>query len=340
MPTTPLPVRLLAAITACAAMLLPAPVSAWGPHGHQTVGGIADQLIAGTPAAKKVRAILGSNLLTAAVWADCARSVELKAGKWVYVNPGTYKDCAVYENPASQAALIAFVQRNATRCGYMAPYTQCRHKAWHFTDIPIQLTNYAPDAPGAAPNDLVQAVGAALTVLQGGKPPKAFNIASQREALRLLAHFVGDLHQPLHVGSVYLDDQGQRLQPKDNQDAHAHDNAGGNAITLEKAKLHALWDDLPGTLTVKLLAGAGATQARQVPATGGAPASWPVAWASDTLRTAPKAFDGLAIGPKAGGEWPATAQEPAYRQARENLQQAQLVKAGARLAQLLNAVWP
>ena len=35
---------------------------AWGPDGHQTVGAIADQLIAGTPTAKHVRKILGSTL--------------------------------------------------------------------------------------------------------------------------------------------------------------------------------------------------------------------------------------------------------------------------------------
>lgn len=340
MPTSTRPLRTCAALGFAAALLLAMPARAWGPHGHQTVGGIADQLIAGTPTAKKVRAILGGNLQTASVWADCARSVELQAGKWVYVNPGSFKDCAVFENPASQKALIAFVQRNATRCAPNASHAQCRHKAWHFTDIPIHLTDYAPDAPGAAPNDLVQAVGAAITVLQGGKPPKAFNIASQREALRLLAHFVGDMHQPLHVGAVYLDDQGHRLKPKDNQDAQAHDNAGGNAITLKTTKLHGLWDDVPGKLTTTLLAGAGAAQARQVPVTPGAVAQWPAAWAGDTLRAAPQAFDGLRIQPKAGTTWPATAQEPAYRQARENLQQAQLVKAGARLAQLLTTLLP
>ena len=105
---------------AAAATLLAAPAWAWGPHGHQTVGGIADQLIAGTPTAKKVRAILGSNLQTASVWADCARAVESKAGQWTYTDPGSFKECAVFENAASQAALVAFVKRNATRCGFMA----------------------------------------------------------------------------------------------------------------------------------------------------------------------------------------------------------------------------
>lgn len=339
MTISPRPSPAVAAM-ACAAALLAPPASAWGPHGHQTMGGIADQLIAGTPTAKKVRAILGGNLQMASVWADCARSVERKAGKWIYANPGKFKDCAVYENPASQKALIAFVQRNASHCASRAPHTQCRHKAWHFTNIPIHLPEYTPDAPGAAPNDLVQAVAAAITVLQGGKPPPAFNIASRREALRLLTHFVGDLHQPLHVGAIHLDDQGRRLQPKNDQEADAHGNAGGNAITVKKANLHGLWDDVPGGLTTKLLAGAGASEARLVQASDGAVTAWPVAWASDTLRAAPPAFQGLDIQPKVEDVWPASTDEPAYSRARENLQRSQLVKAGARLAQLLTRLLP
>lgn len=331
-------------VALAAATLLAAPAWAWGPHGHQTVGGIADQLIAGTPTAKKVRAILGGNLQMASVWADCARAVESKAGQWTYTNPGSFKECAVYENAASQAALVAFVKRNATRCGFMASGAQCRHKAWHFTDIPIQLKAYGVDLPGAAPNDLVQAVAASITVLQGGKPPAAFNIASKREALRLLSHFVGDLHQPLHVGSIYLTDDGKPMLPKDEHDAKAHDNAGGNGIVLAKSKLHRLWDDVPGKITTNLLAGAGATQARQLPPTTGAIADWPARWATDTLQAAPLAFQGLTIGAKVnlgqGDQWPATAEEPAYRRARENLQQAQMVKAGARLAQILTTVLP
>ena len=34
-----------------------------------------------------------------------------------------------------------------------------------------------------------------------------------REALRLLAHYVGDIHQPLHVAAVYLDREGRVVDP-------------------------------------------------------------------------------------------------------------------------------
>jgi hypothetical protein len=316
------------------------PAKAWGPHGHQTVGAIADQLIAGTPTAKKVRAILGSNLQMASVWADCARSVESKAGVWSYVNPGAFKDCAYYENEDSKKALIAFVKRNASRCGGFASHAQCRHKAWHFTDISLQHTQYDPALPGAAPNDLVQAINASITVLNKGKPPAAFNIASQKEALRLLAHMVGDVHQPLHVGSVYLDEQGKPMDPATDKEAHAHSNAGGNQILVKTSKLHGLWDDVPGKLTTSLLAGTGAQEARDVKAPTVPMAQWPALWAGETIEAASGVFKGLKIGAKTGDHWPATTDEPAYRQARENLQHAQLVKAGARLAQILTTLYP
>ena len=328
----------LAALLAISLWL--APAMAWGPYGHQVVGAVADQLIAGTPTAAKVRAVLGSNLQTASVWADCARSVESVQGVWSYTNPGAYKDCAIFENAASQAALIAFVKRNATRCATNASHEQCRHKAYHFTDISIQRPGYNATLPGAGPNDLVQALGATITVLQGGKSAAPINIVGQKEALRLLTHYVGDLHQPLHVGSVYLTDAGAPMDPATPQDAHAHENAGGNKILLKGWKLHATWDDVPGKITTKLLGGAGAAQARQVASTTGPIASWSANWASESVGVARSAFKGLAIEPKAGDQWPATAEGPAYRQSREALQEAQLVKAGARLAQILTTIWP
>lgn len=316
------------------------PAAAWGAYGHQTVGAIADQLIAGTPTASKVRQILGSNLQTASVWADCARSVELVQGQWSYTEPGKYKECAIFENEASKAAMIAFVKRNATRCASNSTYAQCRHNTYHFTDIAIQHTQYDPTLPGANPNDLVHALGATITVLQGGKSPAPINFASPREALRLLTHYVGDLHQPLHVGSVYLSDAGAPLDPATPKEAHDHDNSGGNSILYNGWKLHSIWDDVPGKLTTSLIGGEGAAEAKSVPATTGPMAQWPAAWASESIVAAGQALQPLKFQPRTGEQWPATAQEPAYWLSREALQHAQLVKAGARLAQILTTLFP
>lgn len=317
---------------------------AWGPHGHQAVGAIADQLIAGTPAGKKARKILGSTLQTASAWADCARAVELRKGKWLYTQTGVYADCRVFENPASQHALIDFVQRNASRCGGFATSLQCRHKAYHFVDLPLQHPKYDPALPGTAPNDLVHAINACIVVLQGGPSPAPFDIRGPREALRLLAHYVGDLHQPLHVGAIYLDEAGHPLDPATPKEAHDHGNAGGNQVQLEGKKLHALWDDVPDKIFKPLLAGPGAKQARAVAATPGDTLQWSAEWAGESTAQAAQVYAPLTLGARtvtlAGTEWPATAAEPAYRQARAAMQQEQLVKGGARLAQILKALWP
>ncbi len=337
-------------VTGVTTMLLAgaaAPAVAWGPGGHQAVGAIADQLIAGTPAARKVRLLLGTNLQTASVWADCARAVQSDQGVWTYViDPKNRRaECAYDENrPGGQAALVDYVRRNASSCaGARPPTSQCRHKAYHFTDLPIQHPAYALGQPGTAPDDLVQTVGALLAVLAGGKSPAPYDIKGQAEALRLLAHFVGDLHQPLHVGAVYLSEAGERLDPATPQELKDHDTSGGNAILFEGRNLHEAWDGILESQYRQALAGDFKAEARQVAATPGAIASWPTAWASETASRASLAFQDLKFSPKvrAGFDtgWPASAPKPAYAQARETLQHEQIVKAGARLAKILGTLW-
>src|SRR5262249_42488022 len=124
-------------------------------------------------------------------------------------------------------------------------------------------------------------------------PPFPFSIKDKKEALFLLVHFMGDLHQPLHVGSVYLDANGQNVDP---DTAHKIDpdteTIGGNAIQDENNNLHHEWDDIPNDIgqaaTRELLA-----EARNTPASQGPIAGWPAAWATDSLLVARNAFAGL-----------------------------------------------
>jgi hypothetical protein len=272
--------------------------------------------------------------------------VKLEKGQWIFdsADPWRPKDCDQFASAVNNKALIAFVRRNASRCDDRSSYAQCRHKAFHFVDIAIQKGHYAPTLPGANAHDLMHAIAAAMAVTRGGKSPQGFDIASQREAVRLLAHYIGDLHQPLHVGSIYLSDAGQPLDPATQQEADAHDNSGGNSLLIEKSNLHHLWDDIPASMKAQLIGGAGASEARQVAATPGAVDGWPLAWTDDTLAVAPKAFQPLTIGAKIpnqkSDQWPVTAHEPDYQHARAATQRAQIVLAGARLAQLLTALFP
>lgn len=53
----------------------------------------------------------------------------------------------------------------------------------------------------------------------------------------MLSHFVGDLHQPRHVGAVYLDANNVEATGSD-----ATETGGGNALTMTKNEN--LWDDV------------------------------------------------------------------------------------------------
>lgn len=325
----------------------PLPAAAWGVDGHEAVGDIADRLLAGTATGKQVKTILGGTLKNAAIWADCARSVKRVNKVWVYDKDDKFraKDCDQFSDDVNNKALIAFVSRNASHCDSRASYQQCRHKAYHFTDIPIQRKHYGTSLPGADEHDLVHAIAATLVVLRDkkAKSPAPFDITSQREAMRLLAHYIGDLHQPLHVGSIYLNDDGTPLDPANAHEAAAHANAGGNSLVSTKGNLHHLWDTIPGTLKLALFSLEASNAAKAQAATAGPSDGWVQAWADESINLAPLAFKALKIDPKrdvAGGtkEWPVTTTEPDYQKAREALQREQIIKAGARLAALLKVV--
>jgi hypothetical protein len=92
---------------------------------------------------------------------------------------------------------------------------------WHFVSLDDDESyETAPKSPGG---DVVEAIGRFTRVLQDPRAEAARKI----EALRFLVHFVGDVHQPLHVGR--------------------RDDRGGNAIQVawfgESTNLHAVWDE-------------------------------------------------------------------------------------------------
>nr|MDQ6912256.1 S1/P1 nuclease [Verrucomicrobiota bacterium] len=66
-------------------------------------------------------------------------------------------------------------------------------------------------------------------------------------AVILLAHYVGDIHQPLHVGAEYFDGTGKPANPEKGGTGFA--DQGGNTITLPavggRKKLHGYWDNDP-----------------------------------------------------------------------------------------------
>lgn len=315
-------------------------VLAWGSAGHQTVGAIADRLIVGTNAATQVKKLLGGDLRTAAVWADCAKGVSRPAGTFKYSVSSKYPECKPFETPAGQLQMIDFVKRNWDTCHSAAGEDPC-HKQYHYSDVALERDSYQKTEIGTSDHDIVSAIGAAIAVLQGGAASAPFSIVSKKEALRVLSHYVGDIHQPLHVAAIYLDPTGREVDPDAGTFNPDTKTRGGNQLLDGQNKLHGEWDAVATSLNAAHLGTTGVAAARQVPLTSGDVAAWPAAWATDTLQVGKAAFKNLTFATEDGVKhsWPVTL-PPGYSSARTKLQREQLIKAGARLAQVLEAIFP
>ncbi|MEZ4778785.1 MAG: S1/P1 nuclease [Flavobacteriaceae bacterium] len=92
---------------------------------------------------------------------------------------------------------------------------------WHYVNFPFDSTY--EDTPKSEKGDIVVAIKECISILKNketSKEDKAFY-------LKLLVHFMGDLHQPLHIG--------------------LSDDKGGNTFQVqwfdEGANLHWVWDE-------------------------------------------------------------------------------------------------
>ncbi len=327
----------------------------WGADGHHMVGAIADRIIPlDSHAHKQIESILGGlSLYDASVWADCAKGVD--PGKNYRYQEGGYPECRVFESPLLEAEMSDFVRRNDTNCDRQPKDESC-HKQYHYTNVAIQRDRYEPTAVGAGNHDIVHALAAAIHVLKDGPPaPAPFRLKDKTEALLLVAHYVGDIHQPLHVGTVYLDGKGAVVDPKRKGSYGETDTRGGNLILVngdDGEKLHTMWDKIPKEFAVSLLDEDHLKRARNMlsekNSLGASLYNWPATWASQTLSEARQAFAGVKFGSKQqkvcgvrhqDACWSATL--PADYEGRMNkIKEEQLVKAGGRLAELLQAIWP
>jgi hypothetical protein len=118
---------------------------------------------------------------------------------------------------------------------------------WHYVDLPLGCVRYEA-CPEFTPDfDIVHTINICIRTLQGQMDPA--HPLSKRNALRLLVHFVGDLHQPLHVGSGYIDEtvpdqikistDGKSILTK-----HLESDRGANQLIIDRdrANLHSFWD--------------------------------------------------------------------------------------------------
>lgn len=223
---------------------LAAPARAYAPLGHEIVGGIADERLANTPTAEKIRSLLdGISLEKAAVLADTIKGWDRNGA----ADPKSFH----VASPKIDRQLRDFWRANQPThdMNSAAP----SHHWFHYSDVPlVRLEKYADGAAGRSKWDIVHMIPYCIQVLQGRMPEQNERKITKPVAIILLAHYVGDIHQPLHVGAEYFDSQGHVDDP--DKDKSALPDEGGNTFTLEladepprgrgirKTKFHGFWD--------------------------------------------------------------------------------------------------
>ena len=221
-------------------------ILAYAPLGHQIVGAIADERLANTPIAAKVYALLdGLTLEKAALIADEIKGWDRKGVD----DPRSFRYSA-HRNIDRQ--LRDFWRANQPTHDPNAPMPS--HHWFHYTDVPVTpVQRYRDGYAGRSKWDVVHMIPFCIDVLQGRIPEQNERKITKAIAIILLAHYVADIHQPLHVGAAYFDEQGRMMDPEKNKSALADE--GGNTFTLElsdepprrrgirKKKFHGFWDN-------------------------------------------------------------------------------------------------
>ncbi len=315
--------RPIFAATLCV-LLQTAAAPGYGPAGHQAIGKIAEKDLEGTRAGREVRKLLlpDERLDYAANWADRAKLPEK------YLSD----------------EMKSFIAANP------------KHHSYHYCDVPFQVEEYRDGITGTNDRDIVHILRICIGVLQSPEeaPENPLHIG-KRTALLLIAHLIGDLHQPLHVGCSYVDADNHFVNPETG--AKGQDDAGANYYRLGgRINLHGYWD----TITVKAARDHAGEEdfttwlvAKHPPqpawdATGPA-ATWPTQWASESVRLARRCFDGIELGERTlipadekfpeHFQWKIALPED-YAVRSRDIVEEELSKGGYRLAALLKAIWP
>jgi S1/P1 Nuclease len=219
---------------------------AYGPLGHQIVGAIADERLANTPTAAKVYALLnGMRLEKAALIAD-----EIKG--WDKKGVDDPRSFHYSRNRNLDRQLRDFWRANQPTHDANSPGPS--HHWFHYTDVPVTpAQRYHDGATGRSKWDIVRMIPFCIDVLQGRVSEQNERKITKPVALILLAHYLADIHQPLHVGAAYFDAEGRAADPDKDKSALADE--GGNSFTLElsdeprrgrgirKKKFHGFWDN-------------------------------------------------------------------------------------------------
>jgi hypothetical protein len=216
---------------------------AYGPIGHQTIGAVADEKLAGSETGKKITALLdGMTLEKVSVIPDEIRGWD-KTGP---DDPGIFHYSA---HPRIDAQLRDYWHANPPTKDLNSATPS--HHWFHYTDVPIAGgEKYGDGKAGRTKWDIVHMIPYCIAILKGEVPEDNSRKITKPIAVILLTHFVGDIHQPLHVGAEFFDKEGHPTNP--GKIAESLEDQGGNTLTLNltsggteatrHAKFHYFWD--------------------------------------------------------------------------------------------------
>jgi S1/P1 Nuclease len=228
---------------------------------------------------------------------------------------------------------------------------------WHFVNLPLGATSYEQVRSFLTPNDIIQAISHCIQVLESPTPePEMF---TRVQALRLLVHFVGDIHQPLHCGTGFYSFADKSVPDLITDPAEAIDkpsDRGGNLLfygSNATEQLHALWDrvlveEIDNSIDYRVLADflAKSYLPKEMAKTPGDYHHWAEVWAIESVRIAALAYRGITfktveLDPnqhilRINIDLPTN-----YLDSNKGFAAQQLARAGVRLAQLLESIkWP
>jgi hypothetical protein len=294
----------------------------------------------------------GHRLVALIAWADLTPAARARVSSLLAKHPRYDEDllagfdaAAGADEKSRHAFAIAATWPDIVRNKQHPMHAEHDHPVWHYIDLPFAIGDVAVpekkagDAKG--PRDVVAALAQVAAAVRDDHAAAA----DRAIALCWVLHLIGDVHQPLHACEFY-----SPQFPKGDQ--------GGNAIrvlrdppyTSSEMNLHLLWDSLPGNykadrtideLASGLRADPAFAREKLRPALGERDFG---AWAKESHALAVEYayLDGRLVGgeahaPRGEGHTPVPGVPEGYVEKAEKVAMRQVVLAGYRLADFLNA---
>lgn len=323
-------------------------VFAWGEEGHRAVGAEAAVYLKPETLNRVTQILLGDSMATSAVWAD------------------TIKRRADEDDLDLDTKIFLADDRND------------KHDTWHYVDLPLDCANYNSCEGFKRDDDIVQMINFCARRIKTGKDDPQHPM-SERNALRMLIHLIGDLHMPFHVGAGFINENDVHnilieTDPQRIKQFKFIDDQGGNKLVFKykpvlakpdeperEGNLHFFWDV---EIVQRLMFAAKRTRSAENfgrflkesikpennwNAQGGDVYQWAAQWASDSLKQSKQsAYKNIKITEKREREnngrkftdyLITRGDAVAYDAQAQETARRQIAKAGYRLAQMLEAVY-